>query len=404
MNTNVSLHSETISCNKSKPNLSFSPSIMSQETLNYQIIDAISASIYLKDINGVYLDCNKYMLKISGLKNRSQIKGKTDYDFPWRDQAEKIRLIDQIVIDNNKTYHLEETPLINEGVVKTFMSSKTPLYDNEGKIVGIIGVSIDITETKKTEKFLELTEKHLEKSLTLKERFLRNIDHETRNPMQAFVTTSEILVEKWHSLSEKKKYEIALLISDSANRLAELVNKTFDLSKYLKNDVKLKLVRTDITKVIESVIKSCNDSLSLIKRQQIVIKQPKSYVLVFDKQQIRQVIESILSNALKWTDLDEVITIELNKDFLPNSNISAIYCRITNKGVQIPLNELKLIFDPFTESSNTASKACGVGLGLALCKEIIRAHRGEIWAENNDTSGVSFTFAIPTNLRGYGDV
>lgn len=134
-------------------------------------------------------------------------------------------------------------------------------------------------------------------------------------------------------------------------------------------------------------VNSFNKSPLNNKNAHIVIKHPKKYSLVYDKQKIKQVIDHLLSNAVKWTEPNQVIDVEISKSFLPNSSISGLYCKIKNKGVQIPPNELNFIFEPFTESSNTASKAGGVGLGLALCKEIIKAHKGKIWAENDSTIG-----------------
>jgi PAS domain S-box-containing protein len=366
--------------------------------INYQIIDATLASIYWKDINGVYLGCNKYMVEMAGLENRNQIIGKTDYDLPWKKQADKIREFDQLVINNNKTYKLEENPKIHNGITKSFLSSKTPLLNEAGKIIGIIGVSIDITDKKEVEQILELTERHLEKSLTFKERFLRNLSHETRNPLQAFVVSAEVLADKWDHIDDKQKYEAMLSIASSSRRLANFVNNTFDLSDFINQEAKLNLVRDDITELIEACVNSFNKSPLNNKNAHIVIKYPKKYSLVYDKQKIKQVIDHLLSNAVKWTEPNQVIDVEISKSFLPNSSISGLYCKIKNKGIQIPPNELNFIFEPFAESSNTASKACGVGLGLALCKEIIKAHRGEIWAENDSTIGVCFNLIIPNNL------
>ena len=68
---------------------------------------------------------------------------------------------------------------------------------------------------------------------------------------------------------------------------------------------------------------------------------------------------------------------------------------MTSQGVEIPENELEIIFDKFVQSSNTKKNAGGTGLGLAICKEIINAHGGKIWAENNSKSGTVFSFVLP---------
>ena len=104
-------------------------------------------------------------------------------------------------------------------------------------------------------------------------------------------------------------------------------------------------------------------------------------------------------NAIRYSPKDKKITINLYKSYLRNTEIPAVRCCVTDEGVGIPVDEMVSIFDPFVESSRTASKACGVGLGLSICKEIIEAHSGNIWVENNSLkSGVTFNFTIPTNL------
>jgi len=115
--------------------------------INYQIIDALDASVYWKDLSGKYLGCNKYMEEMAGL-SRDQIIGMTDYSLPWTDQANELTRIDQLVIDNCKKYEIEERVFLSSGVFREFLSSKTPLFDDNGEVIGIIGVSIDITQNK----------------------------------------------------------------------------------------------------------------------------------------------------------------------------------------------------------------------------------------------------------------
>jgi PAS domain S-box-containing protein len=111
--------------------------------IDYQIIDAVGASIYWKDLSGKYIGCNKYMSKMAGM-SRNQIIGNTDYLLPWKNQANKIREIDLWVINNLKEYKTEETAIVYGGIKKIFLSSKSPLLNENGDVIGIIGVSIDI--------------------------------------------------------------------------------------------------------------------------------------------------------------------------------------------------------------------------------------------------------------------
>jgi K+-sensing histidine kinase KdpD len=270
--------------------------------------------------------------------------------------------------------------------------------DSDGKVIGVIGISIDTTEKAIIEETLKHTEHLLEKSITVKNRFLRNISHEVRNPLQAFVTTAESLADNWNSFSDQDKFEAVQLIANSARRLSNMVINTFDLSDLISKDNQLKLKNDNLTTLIRSSINSFN-ALSLDNnRSQIIMAQSKDYQLVFDAEKIKQVMTQLLMNAIKWTSPNKLIQVELHETLLPNSSIRGIQCCVKDEGIHIPEEELEFIFEPFTESSATASKACGVGLGLALCKEIINLHMGVIWAENNLKQGVTLNFIIPTIL------
>ncbi len=366
---------------------------------DYQILDSIPVSIYWKDLNGVYLGCNKYMLQMSGLNDRSQILNKTDYELPWKNQANEICEADQLVIKNNRTYEIEENPKIYGNSIKKFLSIKTPLVNDNSEIIGIIGISIDITEKTKIEEVLIDTQESLAKSSSIKERFLKNISHEIRNPLQAFVVTAETLNEEWNNSDSEARKSSVEFIAESARRLSNTVINTFDLSDLISKTNQENFKLTNLTELVTKSANSFNNIRYSKHRSEIIVKSNQIFNLVLDEEKIEQVMDHLLLNATKWTNMEKIITIELSDAKLPNSSIKGVKCCVKDQGIKIPENELEFIFEPFTESSNTASKACGVGLGLALCREIIKIHMGAIWAENNkDGNGVSVSFIIPTFL------
>lgn len=138
--------------------------------LDYAIIDAIdSVSIFWKDLEGRFLGCNKYVYQVvAGLENRSDVVGKLDSELPWSSQADKLREIDQAVVRDNKCHQMQETIIMDDGSVMVFLTSKTPLLENN-KIIGIVGVSIDITE--RTVLAQKLAKKEQEIALLQKSKF-----------------------------------------------------------------------------------------------------------------------------------------------------------------------------------------------------------------------------------------
>ena len=109
------------------------------------LIDMIDASIYWKDINYKYLGCNQYMLKLLGFSNSSEIIGKTDYELLWSKFADKINVVDKLVMEDGY-YFGEEMTLSFNREKRIFLSNKTRLLNDDDKIIGLIGVSIDVTD------------------------------------------------------------------------------------------------------------------------------------------------------------------------------------------------------------------------------------------------------------------
>lgn len=364
--------------------------------IDYQIIDAVDASIYWKDLHGKYLGCNKYMEQMAAM-NRDQIIGNTDYFLPWKDQANKIMEVDLLVMANRKKYEIEENIIIND-VDRVFLSKKSPLFNENGHVIGIIGVSIDITHHKRFEQEFEKTENSLEKYSTIKNRFLRNISHEARIPLGSVLSISELLNNNWDKFDDKTKHQNMALIFKEVTRLSRFLINTFDASRFLKNEIQLELKQANFSQFLRDVITQYKKSFCDTKVN-IIINHFDEYHFAFDQTLITRVIQNLLMNAIQYSPKNKKIMIGLYKSYLKNTEIPAVHCSITDEGIGIPNDELEVIFDSFTESSKTASNACGVGLGLSICKDIIEAHAGNIWAENNLLkSGSSFHFSIPTNL------
>lgn len=369
------------------------------DSIDYQVLDAVDASIYWKDLEGRYIGCNKYMENMVGL-TREQIIGQTDYFLSWKNEANKLREVDLLVTHNQKRYEFEEIVKTTNGT-QIFLSSKGPLFDSNGKVIGIIGVSVDITNNKKFKLEFAKTEQALNEYLQIKKRFLQNVSHEARIPLNSVVSLIESLFLDWDKFSDKEKKENIDAVYKESQRLSEFILNTFDMSKFVKGDLQPNFGKHNLSELVRNLVKK-HQASSENSRTNIQINNFDDYNLVFDQELITKVINNLLMNAIQYSPNKKNITIDLHKSHLKNSEVPAIHFCITDEGVGIPEAELQSIFHPFSESTRTASKAHGVGLGLSICKEIIDLHSGEIWAENNHlNSGATFNFCIPTTLFAF---
>lgn len=360
----------------------------------FQLIDVIPASIYWKDADGKYLGCNAYMLRILAGCSLEWIIGKTDYQMLWKEQANKLREVDQLVMHTAKSSTLIEEIVAIDGIVHIFLSSKKPIFDENKKVIGVMGVSIDITEQKKTEELLINSDKSLGESLLAKEKFLRNLDHESRNSIQLAHTASHLLMTNWNSFAEDKKFELIKEINHSTNRFCTMINNIFDLSEFVTKEANLKLEKHSLTEVVKEYTKTFSKQFDCkIKLEAI----DDNFVVVFDKEKIISVLMNLLLNAKRWSPAERTISVNLMKTLIGNY-VPAVQCCIKDEGVSIEEDELEAIFLPFIQGNKVKNSTGGVGAGLALCREIIKAHAGEIWAENNLIKGSTLNFTLPMTL------
>ncbi|MCK5091302.1 MAG: ATP-binding protein, partial [Gammaproteobacteria bacterium] len=165
--------------------------------------------------------------------------------------------------------------------------------------------------------------------------------------------------------------------------------------------MEIELLDCDLRTTVEECIAK-EDSRLKEKELSVEISTPDCDTLAsFDIQKIIRVVINLLSNAIKFTPEGKKITIEFEDDIIAldqqgdGATCSAIRFSILDEGVGIPEDELELVFEKFSQSSITNTGAGGKGLGLPICKEIIEAHSGKIWAENNPEGGTIFRFVIP---------
>jgi PAS domain S-box-containing protein len=135
-----------------------------------RLLKTLPVSIYCKDMNGVYLDCNDYMANMAGFASPKEVIGKTDYDMPWRGQADALRMVDRAVMTSREAKTLKETGKLSNGLWGIYLTTKKPLYDAEGDIIGIYGLSVDITECK------QFSDEVVQKRVSPKQSIFSNID------------------------------------------------------------------------------------------------------------------------------------------------------------------------------------------------------------------------------------
>ena len=250
---------------------------------------------------------------------------------------------------------------------------------------------------------LEIARDTAEQANAAKSLFLANMSHELRTPMHAILSFANFGIEALNTkIDQEELLHYYSRIKDSGSRLLLLVNNLLDLSKLESCKMDFVFKRGDIEKSISAMVQELQP---LIKQKKLEFKfiKPKDAVLAnYDPTRLGQVLNNLLSNSIKFTPEGKTVTLEITRQMANpegNGDVECAVVSIRDEGIGIPENELDKIFDKFFQSSKTKTGAGGTGLGLAICMEIIKGHRGKIWAENEANGGAKFTFMIPIEVE-----
>lgn len=239
----------------------------------------------------------------------------------------------------------------------------------------------------------ELTKKNIELAHlnNLKNQFLGMAAHDLRNPLGNIINYSEFLEDEKDALTDDQIHFVEQ-IKTLSWFMHNLITDLLDVSTIEAGNVNLKFEATDFVSLIEKDI-NLNKNFADKKQIQInFIKTDEAIQISIDKNKIEQVISNLISNAIKYSNPRTTIIVELKNDS------GFVTCSVKDNGLGIPENELQLLFRPFQKTSvkSTAGEK-STGLGLYICKRIVEAHNGKIWANSKVGAGSEFAFSLPLN-------
>lgn len=356
------------------------------------IVANIPGHVYWKDKNGVYLGCNNRQAESLGLKFGSEVIGKTDFDLPWaRDVASTFRENDIRIMNTGETEIIEEDAQIN-GKKIIVLSQKTPLKNKDGEVIGILGISIDITERKQFELDLKEAKEKAEASNKAKTEFLENMRHDIRTPLIGIAGFASIISEE---VKDPKIKEYVDNLNASSYALLDLLNEILDVIKLNSGEIPILKKKFDLQKRLDNVIK-LNQAKALHKNIDLIFTYDEHIplYLIGDSTRIHRIVLELIANGLNFTNHGSVhLRAQLSK--IENQHV-VIKIIVEDTGIGIEpekQQEIFLQFKRLTPSYEGIYK--GAGLGLAIVKQFIDELQGEIYVESKLGAGTKFTCVIP---------
>ena len=226
----------------------------------------------------------------------------------------------------------------------------------------------------------------------LKSQLLSTVSHELRNPLAAIKGFATMLLDTQDELEQAKKREFLQEIDAASDRLTILIDHLLEFARLEAGMLPIKPVPTDLKEVVAGALGHLK--IRAPEKPVSLRIHPGLPRVAADPQRLRQVFDNLLDNALKYTPALSSIEIDGVEDTEDSNPVVRI--SVMDSGPGIPKEQLERIFEPFQQSGeNSGPRPGGVGLGLAICRRIIQAHGGHIWAESANGHGATFVITMP---------
>jgi two-component system aerobic respiration control sensor histidine kinase ArcB len=357
-----------------------------------QVLMLIPGNVYWKDKKGRYLGCNKQQLEIAKVKRIEDVIGKTDRDLYSEEIAVNIMQTDKEIIESREEKTLEEKGVDEFGKESIYLTKKSPLYDELGQVVGLVGIGVDITERKRAEEALRIAKEQAEAASQAKTEFIENMRHDIRTPLTGIVGCAHLLQMKPND--PQKVVEYADDLVESSDALMDFLNRILESITVASGEMLVVKKRFNLKKSLDQII-HLNRAQAAVKGVELIFEYDKTIpVLVGDEVRVQRIVLELLTNALKYTDSGEIkVGIRLIKK---KKREVIIELRVSDTGIGIPKNKQSEIYTRFTRLTPSSQGIYpGTGLGLSVVKQFIDDLQGEIHVESDLGEGSTFICLIP---------
>ncbi|MFA9391077.1 MAG: ATP-binding protein [Prolixibacteraceae bacterium] len=279
-------------------------------------------------------------------------------------------------------------PMVIKGEPKWFVarisykSEKTVIYN-----------AYDVTNIKKAENELKESEEHLAKLNAIKDRFFSIIAHDLRNPVASFQSITELILEPSIPQTPQELKVLIKSLNTTSIGLGELLENLFSWALAQQSSIEIKPISQCLHEVCDRAIVS-HQSHALLKKIQLQNMIDIDHYATFDLNATNIIFRNLISNAIKFSNPDSVITISSELTKVNNKEFLLIH--VSDKGIGISAEKMAQLFNvEVNTTSNGTNKEKGSGLGLILCQEYAKMQGGQLQVKSELGKGSVFTFSLP---------
>ena len=357
----------------------------------YRILSETSPDcIKLFDVEGKLLYINRGGLEEHGLKDIEEAKNWDYIGSVIKEDQEKFKqAIKAATQGKTSTIEIRHT---KEGSNReACMETVTPVIGPKGEIVGIFGVSRDITERRQAEEDRVKLAK-LQESSRIKNEFMSVVSHELKTPLTPLSTYVYLFLKgNLGPITERQK-EIILKMEKQCKHLLSIIESILDVSRIETGRIlELEKKPLQLTNLVKSTIEIFEGDLAASGIQIAAVLPEDLPSLVADEDKLIRALVNVLGNAIRFSPEGSRIEIKARQ------SDGGVELQVKDHGIGIAGENLERVFDKFYQvDSSYTRKVGGLGLGLTVAREIIEAHGGKIWAESEGLGkGTTLKFTLP---------
>jgi len=349
------------------------------------LIDTLPLRVWMKDTQGRYLTINNPESTIEGRRPDEMI-GKTDHEL-WPGPIGETHAAGDAAVMANRQTARQQSAWLYDGKTIWMEIEKAPVFDEDGSLLGTVGIARDISEQHAAEALREAALADANRLAKLRGDFLIQMSHELRTPLNGILGHTQILRK---SIDKEDPHRYAIdIIHASGEHLLTLIEDILDLARIESG--KLELVPDDIP--LPEFLQIVGSIIAIRARQKgLEFSSTASTRLplhvVADGKRLRQVLLNLLSNAVKFTEKGWVA---LSIDAPIPGRLRFEVC---DTGIGIPEDKLDKIFEPFEQAGDARQRRGGTGLGLPISQQLVQLMGGEITVESRLGAGSCFLFEI----------
>ncbi|NTU47142.1 PAS domain S-box protein [Candidatus Roizmanbacteria bacterium] len=340
-----------------------------------QLTETIPQIVWTSNTKGELVYCNSRWYEYTGYGVDKPVSDKVWNSFIHPDDLEHstVKWVDSF--KSGKAYQIEYRLKRLDGVYHWFLERAIPITNHKGKIIKWFGTCTDIDDQKQMEK--------------RKEEFMGIASHELKTPITTIKAFTQILERHLEQTHDSRALGYLSKMHNQLNKLTKLVYDLLDISKISTGKLQLNTEAFSI----DDLITETQEAMQQISNHHTIVKEGVAKCIIFaDKYRIEQVLENLITNAIKYSPKSDKIILKVDAD------TDEVIISVTDFGIGIAQEKQKKIFEQFyrVEDSEKAGFP-GLGLGLYISQEIVKRHHGKMWLESSKGKGSTFYFSLPTH-------